>query len=434
MLLNNLADDLLLDIFKKLNSIKTVYNLRLVNKRFKQLVDLEPVIGSAKKVDAWFLGNKRSVVNVYKYIIIQQLKLSEFNINDIFKKSILEVSLYEDHNFEKINLFPNLQFLFITHITDEVIIEHDLKVKSLTIDNKVKIKSEQSYIEDLIVQSVEFPDISKFKVIKNLTIESKNFNSEIMNTLPKLKTININGFINDDKNVKKYNTDKLFVKKYNIDITKCMDVKILTVHYSKISNYSFLNNLVKLSIYGLFVDKNFTISNMPSLEILEINNYRIVNDPYTIFLENLPKLLKVDIYNSNNVTINEIPKTVKYLKLSDIKIESILCEHLINMQLININLMSTVIETKIIDLLELTQTSKVFINQIQVSTIIYSSCCELYILADRAKKYKKTKAILTQKEGFKCKLILKANNLKANNLKAKIDNINYNIKKCECCY
>ena len=375
----DLSDDLLLEIFKKLDDAVAVLNLRKVSRRFRRLVDLAPLVDknytmlskyvvtySKERLDV--IDAKKKKINIFKNLNLSTCMVfdssyfrpgdfqktitkiyphNSFYMNDIYKPSIMQIRLQEYHQIlnysldKIINLeqFPNL--ISFQFCGNELIINHDLKIKEIYLSvDKLVINCDQTFIKTIInINSEIFKNIHRFKSLKSVTVN--NINPKKINELPKLEYLKIHKFHKNfnDQEVISYNANHLEVNYFNIDLTKCNNVRKLVIINSGIKTiFSMMQNIVELYIIGRYHQlEAIIILDLPCLEtfvidkLMDTNSSAVNVTSMQLILTSVPKLKTLKVNGSgleDKLTIITIPKSVSKLELINVKVNKIPCRHL----------------------------------------------------------------------------------------------------------
>ena len=332
MSFESLSDDLLIEIFKKLECQRTILNLRRVCKRTRNLVDYEPLIESEKEIMAFdreFTLLLKLNFNIYKNILID-IRCREFNIPKLFWKNIrrIEAGQYDSHSLEHLQLerYDNLE-TFKTQGAPYYI-NKDLNIKTLIVCHSVRITCPQTHIENLIGR-FSFSDIKNLLALKKVNLTKNTDSHYIINYLPNLEYLEIYYYIQD---VNQYRAKHLAVYDANIDLRKCKSVETLELRRTRILEVMNLQNLRRLLISGAYHNSgSLLISDLPSLEDLSIDklyskNYENRHPDLEITIRNVPKLrcLHIDAkIRYSYVYLFEVPESVRELYLQNVKVKKV---------------------------------------------------------------------------------------------------------------
>ena len=297
MSLLSLSDDIIIEIFKKLECQQTILNLRQVCKRTRNLVDYVPLINYEKRLSlsGYELGRLKKINfniiyrNIEIITFVKELEIPNYLWNSIKE---IDITGFEIFTLEKIQLekYANLEIFSVTGFNYKI--DKNLNIKTLIVKGNVNIISKQTYIENLKLDTT-FPfKINKFLSLKKVIIND-SLNTNIINLLPDLEYLEIH---KNYQETTQYRAKHLSVNNINIDLNKCQKVELLELRLTKIVEVTNLKNLQKLSILGAYHNSNYLlISDLPFLEDLSLYRLKIsqdnnINSDIDIDIRNVPKL------------------------------------------------------------------------------------------------------------------------------------------------
>ena len=353
MRLVDFSDDVLLEIFKKINDYKSILALREVSTRFKYLVECEPLIkeGSYVLTSEYIcpkvLPNNKlafNICHVYDNIHLI-IKSKNHLINRHFKhniKSINSVVITKECSLEYITEeFPNLKTLNVSN-TNRIEINTELTVKELRLESTdcFGVNINQNYIETLKVKTLILQNMIRFNRLRSLTV--KKCTCELINKLPDLEFLQFDDlYSEDDEEVIEYRVKNLVCRFFDLNLAKCPNVESLKLCDTEIPFYERMNKIVHLDLCGRF-DGGYTndivIAELPLLETLSLESHKgVCNQKFIIELYNLPRIKSINIksYADTSLYIGEIPKSVKHLKMNNVNlINKVFYSRLFSLELI----------------------------------------------------------------------------------------------------
>ena len=264
----------------------------------------------------------------YGHTFNQPLKIILDSLESKEQLTHLRTQLRNDNEVELLNSLPNLQFLDMTYVAEEVTSKSLLKLTNLTslgyrnyakadinwMSNLVNLKKLSKDSDDKIP---EFSILYSLNNLESLKIENADLLKDInfINNMPKLKQLElINTSVKDIEQLKnKESLNKLTLKRNEI---------------SNIEALSTLNNLTELTLLGIKGESSTSLNNFDHLEKVTIDSSNLDS------ISQLKTLTTLVINGGSEIDLTKLDRFQKLGTLSLNSVDFTNEESLINLPLL----------------------------------------------------------------------------------------------------
>lgn len=264
----------------------------------------------------------------YGHTFNQPLKIILDSLESKEQLSHLRTQLRNDNEVELLNSLPNLQFLDMTYVAEEVTSKSLLKLTNLTsLGYRNYAKADINWMSNLVnlkklsIDSADkIPDFSVLYSLTNLEslkIENADLLKDInfINNMPKLKQLElINTSVKDIEPLKnKESLNKLTLKRNEI---------------SNIEALNTLNNLTELTLLGIKGESSTSLNNFDHLEKVTIDSSNLDS------ISQLKTLTTLVINGGSEIDLTKLDRFQKLGTLSLNSVDFTNEESLINLPLL----------------------------------------------------------------------------------------------------
>lgn len=238
----------------------------------------------------------------YGHTFNQPLKIILDSLENKEQLTHLRTQLRNDNEVELLNSLPNLQFLDMTYVAEEVTSKNLLKLTNLTsLGYRNYAKADINWMSNLVnlkklsIDSADnIPDFSALYSLSNLEslkIENADLLKDInfINNMPKLKQLElINTSVKDIEPLKnKESLNKLTLKRNEIN-----NIEVLNT----------LNNLTELTLLGIKGESSTSLNNFGHLEkvIIDSSNLDAISQLETITTLGIDGGSEIDLTKLDN--------------------------------------------------------------------------------------------------------------------------------------